>query len=83
MLGKASTPAAPRGKTTTPVAARSTSAEVAQAANATPPRPPKTGVPDVEAVRTRAYALWERAGQPEGDGVEFWLRAEQELSNPR
>ena len=29
--------------------------------------------------RVRAYQLWEAAGRPEGDGVEFWLRAEREL----
>lgn len=33
-----------------------------------------------ETVRERAYLLWEAAGRPEGDGVEFWLRAEEELS---
>lgn len=31
-------------------------------------------------VRERAYLLWEEAGRPEGDGVEFWLMAERELS---
>lgn len=30
--------------------------------------------------RERAYALWEAAGRPDGDGVEFWLRAEAELT---
>lgn len=32
------------------------------------------------AVRERAYLLWEEAGRPDGEGVEFWLRAERELS---
>ena len=32
-----------------------------------------------EDVRVRAYHLWEAAGRPDGDGVEFWVRAEQEL----
>jgi hypothetical protein len=32
-----------------------------------------------EAIRARAYANWERAGRPEGDGVTFWLEAEAEL----
>lgn len=36
--------------------------------------------PTEEAVRERAYLLWEEAGRPEGDGVDFWVRAEQELS---
>ena len=30
-----------------------------------------------ERVRLRAYQLWEAAGRPQGDGVEFWLRAEK------
>jgi hypothetical protein len=29
-------------------------------------------------IRERAYTLWEEAGKPLGDGVEFWLRAESE-----
>jgi hypothetical protein len=29
-------------------------------------------------VRQRAYELWEEAGRPPGDGVEFWLAAEEE-----
>jgi hypothetical protein len=33
------------------------------------------------AVRERAYLLWEKAGYPQGDGVSFWLRAEQELQS--
>lgn len=36
--------------------------------------------PTEDAVRERAYRLWEEAGRPEGDGVDFWVRAEQELS---
>lgn len=32
-----------------------------------------------DAIRTRAYHLWEDAGRPEGDGVRFWLTAEREL----
>jgi hypothetical protein len=32
-----------------------------------------------EAIRHRAYLKWEAAGQPDGDGVDFWLDAEQEL----
>lgn len=32
------------------------------------------------AVRERAYLLWEKAGYPDGnDGVSFWLQAETEL----
>jgi hypothetical protein len=32
-----------------------------------------------DAIRTRAYYLWEEAGRPAGDGVPFWLAAEHEL----
>ena len=31
-------------------------------------------------IRTRAYELWEAAGRPSGDGVEFWSAAERELA---
>lgn len=30
-------------------------------------------------IRERAFAKWESAGCPCGDGVEFWLEAEAEL----
>jgi hypothetical protein len=36
--------------------------------------------PQEDEVRERAYVIWEEAGRPESDGVEFWLKAEQELS---
>ncbi len=32
-----------------------------------------------EEVRVLAYAKWEAAGYPAGDGVVFWLDAEREL----
>jgi hypothetical protein len=35
---------------------------------------------DHEAIRRLAYAKWEAAGRPPGDGVPFWLEAERELS---
>lgn len=34
-----------------------------------------------DSVREKAYLLWEAAGYPEGDGVDFWLQAEQALSS--
>ncbi len=30
-------------------------------------------------IRLCAYRKWERAGKPAGDGIQFWLEAEQEL----
>lgn len=35
---------------------------------------------DQEQIRERAYALWERAGCPDGEEERFWLEAEHELS---
>lgn len=34
--------------------------------------------PTEEEIREKAYRLWEKAGKPECDGVEFWVRAEKE-----
>jgi len=36
-----------------------------------------------EDVRLAAYQKWEAAGKPAGDGVQFWLQAEQELLEGR
>lgn len=33
------------------------------------------------AIRERAYSLWEQAGYPTGDGIDFWLQAEQQLKD--
>jgi hypothetical protein len=32
-----------------------------------------------DAIRLCAYQKWEAAGKPEGDGIQFWREAEQEL----
>jgi len=32
-----------------------------------------------QAIRVRAFQIWEAAGKPAGDGVRFWLEAEREL----
>ncbi len=32
-----------------------------------------------EDIRLCAYRKWESAGKPSGDGIQFWLEAEQEL----
>lgn len=32
-------------------------------------------------LRELAYLKWEQAGRPSGDGVQFWLQAEAELSD--
>jgi hypothetical protein len=33
-----------------------------------------------QAIRERAFALWEADDRPEGRELEYWLRAEQELA---
>ncbi len=32
-----------------------------------------------QVIRELAYQKWEKAGRPEGDGVNFWLEAETEV----
>lgn len=39
--------------------------------------------PAEDEVRELAYRLWEEAGRPEGDGIEFWVRAETALRGER
>jgi hypothetical protein len=81
MAWKATTPA-PRGKTAppaqTPAPAR-TAQPAATNGAATQPTT-QNGAVCEDSIRTRAYALWEQAGRPESDGIEFWLRAEKELN---
>jgi hypothetical protein len=36
--------------------------------------------PSEEVVRLNAYLNWVAARRPEGDGVNFWLEAEKQLS---
>lgn len=36
---------------------------------------------DQERIRERAYALWERAGSPEGDELSFWIEAERQVND--
>lgn len=43
------------------------------------PRYVRNGKPTDEDIRLRAYEKWEAAGRPNGDGIQFWLQAEQEL----
>lgn len=45
-----------------------------------PPQQTVEHAHDEERVRARAHELWEAAGRPEGDGVEFWYQAERELN---
>ncbi len=62
------------------------SAQPGPAQSTTPPQAaPSAGthsrekVVSEEDIRLRAYRKWESAGKPTGDGVQFWLAAEQEL----
>lgn len=36
--------------------------------------------PNEDDIRSRAYALWQRDGSPEGRDLDFWNRAERELA---
>jgi len=40
----------------------------------------KTPLASAEEIRLCAYQKWENAGKPAGDGIQFWLEAEQELA---
>jgi hypothetical protein len=42
---------------------------------------PPNGIEDQ--VRRRAYELWEQYGRPEGGEVEFWLKAEREITKEK
>ena len=46
---------------------------------AAPPQAQICTSPAEEIVRIGAYLRWDAAGRPGGDGVGFWLEAEQEL----
>ncbi len=46
---------------------------------ASPPNEQRTDAHQ-EAIRLLAYEKWEAAGCPAGDGVDFWLQAEQEVN---
>jgi hypothetical protein len=68
--------------TTRPAAPRT----ISPAANPAPTNNAKTPnrpTPVEDQIRARAYALWEEAGRPEGDGTQFWLDAEKELGGGR
>jgi hypothetical protein len=78
MSGKTS-PSVPHSKA--PIAARTAPATTSAAGSLHPHA--GTGAPAEDAIRTRAYSLWEEAGHPNCDGMEFWLKAEQELANSR
>lgn len=35
----------------------------------------------LEAIRLRAYYLWEKAGRPEGGDIAFWEQARREIES--
>lgn len=65
-----------------PAPARTTPAEASDSVKIGPRGGGRNG-PTEEEIRARAYALWEQAGRPEGDGVLFWMEAEKELKTGR
>jgi hypothetical protein len=81
MASKSKNPTPP---TTRPAAPRTTSpADAADTVRLNAAKTPNRPGPTPDQIRARAYALWEAAGRPEGDGMQFWLEAERELSSPR
>jgi hypothetical protein len=66
---------------TLPSPASSTTTSAWKAAVSPRPDGPTQKVKSVleQAIRVRAYQIWEAAGRPAGDGVRFWLEAEREL----
>jgi hypothetical protein len=52
--------------------------QIKQAATEVKLTPTRT-LPSEEAIRVGAYLRWDAAGRPGGDGVRFWLEAEQAL----
>ncbi len=80
MASKSNRPTPP---TTRPAAPRTTPAEAADRVTLNNSKTPKRPAPSEEDIRARAFFLWEQAGRPEGDGVQFWLEAERELNGPR
>jgi hypothetical protein len=81
MASKSKNPTPP---STRPAAPRSTSpADAAARTKLNTTKTPDRPGPTDEQIRTRAYFLWVQAGRPSGDGLQFWLEAERELSTPR
>jgi len=69
--------ASPTRKRSSPTRKRSATASVLA-------EPSPNGQPiSQEAIRLCTYRKWEAAGKPSGDGVNFWLEAEQELSQAK
>jgi len=60
-------------ETSTPSPRRTTTRNTPQ------PETPMNGFVGEEEIRDLAYRKWEEAGCPTGDGMAFWLAAEQEL----
>jgi len=83
MSRKVSRPATPRIE---PVGVHTTEASAlpnpANRGGLDPEHTPQTAAISADQIRRHAFSLWEHAGRPMGDGVSFWLQAEQELSQP-
>jgi DUF2934 family protein len=55
-------------------------ATTTQIARASGDKGHKAPLVSAEDIRLCAYRKWESAGKPTGDGIQFWLEAEQELA---
>jgi hypothetical protein len=54
-------------------------ADTPKADGPTSAAPPADPPPSADEIRLHAYLRWEASGKPPGDGVKFWLEAEQDL----
>jgi hypothetical protein len=70
----------PAPTTPTPKPADNIRSAMVQSQTAKPAPTPSNGTISEETIRSHAYRKWEAAGRPDGDGLQFWLDAEKELS---
>ncbi|HKA08767.1 MAG TPA: DUF2934 domain-containing protein, partial [Gemmataceae bacterium] len=69
----------PKAMTPTPEETTIPSSRRTRTRNSPQPGAPMNGFTGEEEIRDLAYRKWEEAGCPTGDGMAFWLAAEQEL----
>ncbi len=75
---KPATKAAATTPAATPVRAKAGTKTEAKAPVAAPTPAPLREI-TTEVIAARAYSLWEQRGRPQGQDVELWIEAEQQL----
>jgi hypothetical protein len=68
-------------KTARPFAAHTMRPIPSKSRNSMPTSPAPAAPLDHDTIAQRAYLIWQREGQPIGQDVAIWLRAEAELRN--